>query len=62
MMTIEKMMKIIELNKEMVNVLMPEKMRGHLDVIGREIKLMIIDSLGDVSDEKRPSVKKVNIE
>jgi len=70
---IKRLMKAGELEKEAILTLLPDKTRGHVEVIGNEIKEMIMETLvdqcfngqkeadkEDSPEEKR--VKKVDIE
>lgn len=68
---IEKMMEAKKLEKEALMMLFPDKVKGHLDVVGKELKSMVMECLldsstGHTSEAKRSQgkdkVKKVDIE
>jgi hypothetical protein len=46
---IEKMLAAKQMELEAVTTLLPDKMRGHLDVIGREVKSMLTEGLVDIA-------------
>jgi len=59
---IEKLIEAKRLEKEAFMMLLPEKMQKHLEVIGNEVKAMLLDYILDVNEEeKSPKVKKVDI-
>lgn len=69
---IAKIMEIVKLKKEIVRLMVPERTYKHLEVIGNEVKAMLLESLmedDDSSTEKqtvkptvKPTVKKVTID
>jgi hypothetical protein len=61
---IDKLVEIAKLKKEVVQLILPEKTMQHLEVIGHELKAMLLESLcDDTSEQAQPaSVKKVDIE
>ena len=71
---IEKMMEAKKLEKEALMLLFPDKVKGHLDVIGKELKSMLMECVLDSSTEPvegtseakrsqgKDNVKKVDIE
>lgn len=70
---IEKMMEAKQLEKEALMMFLPENMKGHLEVIGKEVKAMMkecilemvsdhgTDSGGDGQSPSNNKVKKVDI-
>ena len=60
--TIEIIMEISKLKKKLLKSIVPEGTMKHLEVIGSEVKEMLIESLSDSTSEKSASkVKKVDI-
>lgn len=61
---ITKLMEIAELKKEVIKLMIPEQTYKHFEVIGNEIKAMLIESVSDTAQnsEKHSSLKKVNID
>jgi len=61
--SIEIMLEIMKLKKKLVKSIVPEQTMGHLDVIGKEVKAMILESLihETKNTEKTSKVKKVEI-
>lgn len=63
--TIEKFMELSRLKKEMLAVILPENMIGHVEVINKEIKMMITELICESSkgtEEKKSGVTKVEID
>lgn len=64
--TIEKLMELSRLKNEMLRVVLPEKVMGHVEVINKEIKMMITELVCDVSKDKsndhKSGVTKVEID
>jgi hypothetical protein len=64
--SIEKIMKISKLKKELIATILPEKMVGHLDVIAKELKLMVLESICDSNHDDnntgKSGVSKIEIE
>ena len=63
--TIEKFMELSRLKKEMLAVILPENVMGHVEVINKEIKMMITELICESSngtDEKKSGVTKVEID
>jgi len=61
---VAKLVEIVRLKKEIMHLILPEKTMQHLEVIGNELKAMLLESLGD-DDRKQASpstVRKVDIE
>lgn len=68
----EKMMEAKRMELEAIMMLVPDKMKGHLEVIGREVRMMLMDCImemyakheEDTATKPAPSgskVKKVDI-
>jgi|LGVF01.2.fsa_nt_gb hypothetical protein len=66
--SIEKIMKISKLKKELIATILPEKVVGHLDVIVKELKLMVLESICDSDSDhddnntSKSGVSKIEIE
>lgn len=62
--SVEIIMEIVQLKKKLVKTVIPEKTMNHLDVIGKELKAMVLESMCDQvtdPDESPSKVKKVEI-
>ena len=71
---LEKMIEAKKLEKEALMMLFPDKVKGHLEVLGKELKSMMMDCIPDLStgpventseskrSQGKDKVKKVDIE
>lgn len=70
---IEKLMAAKQLEKEALMMLLPDKMKSHLDVIGKEVRSMMTEMIQEIfteqpettekaTDQQSEKVKKVDIE
>ena len=60
---IEKLIEAKKLEKEALMMLLPEKLQGHLEVIGNEVKAMLLDCVEELNmkdDEKQSANKESN--
>ncbi len=60
-----KVMEIFKLKKEIVQLMVPERTYKHLEVIGNEMKAMLIETLCDNQQDETQSntgIKKVSID
>lgn len=48
---LEKIMEAKQMEKEALMMLLPDKMKGHLEVIGKEVKAMFIDCLLEMNSD-----------
>ncbi len=59
--SIEIILEIARLKKKLVKTIVPEKTMEHLEVIGREVKEMIIESLVDSKAKAKDNKSKTGI-
>lgn len=61
---IQKIVEITKLKKEILQLMLPEKTYKHLEVIGDELKAMVMESIckSNEKSDHQASVKKVNID
>ncbi len=62
--SLEIIMEIVHLKKKLLKTVVPEKTMKHIDVIGHEIKSMVLEALCDQAsknDDSPSKVKKVEI-
>jgi hypothetical protein len=61
---IAKIMEIVKLKKEILRLMVPEQTYKHLEVIGNEVKAILLESLCEDNQKpaEQPSVKKVEID
>lgn len=55
---IEKMVEAKQMEIEAITMLLPDKVKGHLDVIGKEIKTMLMDCLVEMHTNHGESTEK----
>jgi len=60
----QKIMEIIKLKKELIQLIVPGQTYKHLEVIGNELKAMIMETVCDSTKKsgQQTTVKKVNID
>ncbi len=60
----EKITEIMKLKKELIQMIVPEQTYKHLEVIGNEVKAMVMETVceGTKKSGQQTTVKKVNID
>lgn len=60
----QKISEIIKLKKELIQMIVPEQTYKHIEVIGNEVKAMVMEMVcdGTKKSEHQSTVKKVNID